>query len=356
MTEMTTPTPDPRDDTAAADQVRAGIATASAHAKAAFSRIPARYRTPAARRGGALALLLTGAAIVGWQAFGPDAPSEVARTLTSVTDAAKVAAVAAADADALPAMPGDPVVSAALTNPPTRQLTAVRETQATTSAGPCMVTVDAMSLAGALVAIDVTSPCDGGSRVDIIQGDLHVAIALDAEGFGTVELPALSPMPAVAVLVTDRDPVTVQTEVTDYSMYNRAVLHWQGAAGMELHAFEGAAGYGDEGHVSADQPRTIAHALSGNGGFMSQIGDAGMDDARAALVYTAPRGVAAELSIEAAVTDANCGQTIYGGTIQTGPGIPAATQEVTMTMPGCDAVGDYVMLGDLIPAIAVASN
>ncbi|UWQ18219.1 hypothetical protein [Jannaschia sp. M317] len=347
----------------------------------ARSRIPAKYRTPAARRRGALVALVIGGAFLGLKLLGSVSTQDVASSLTNVTDAANaqlsasvaqttmglvdapataavrmdVAEVRITD-DVLPAMPSDAMPDAELAPAPIRKLSGLRDTQAVAGEGPCKVSVQAMPLAAATVAIDISAPCDGGARVDVLQSDLQIAVALGPDGKTTVELPALSAMPAVSVLVTDRDPVTVQTEAVDFAMYHRAILHWQGMAGLELHAFEGGGTYGDPGHVSPETPRTIAHALSGNGGFLTSLGDDGLDNAYMALVYTVPQGLEAEISIEAPVTVANCDQTVHGGTIQTGPGAGSDTQELSMTMPACDAVGDFVLLGSLLRPIVVAAN
>ncbi|WP_371155738.1 hypothetical protein [Jannaschia sp. 2305UL9-9] len=337
-------------------------------------KLAARFRRPDVRRRMAMITLLAMGSVVAWNLFGQNGPTDVARGLSEVTDAAmasrgpdtQMAGVAAmvatgtptpgTDAETVLSAPQEPIAVAALETPSIRTLTDVRETQATTGEGPCAVSVQAMPLAAATIALEIASPCDAGARVDIIQDDLQVAIALDDAGLATVEVPSLSDTPSVAVLVEARDPVVIQSETVDFDRYHRAVLFWQDDAGLELHAFEGDATYGEEGHVGPSGDRTIAHALSGNGGFLTTVGDPTLDESRAAMIYTVPAGMSVDLSIEAAVTETNCEKTVYGGTIQTGPGIAAITQDVTLTMPTCEAVGDYILLGSLLRPIAVASN
>ena len=261
--------------------------------------------------------------------------------------------------NSLPSLPADPDTFATLAPAPIRKIENLRPTQAAVATPDCTVTVDAKPQAGAIVGLYIAAPCDGAARADILQGDLQIAVALDENGMAQVAMPALSAMAVIAVAVADRDPVNQITTVADMDDYARTVLYWQNDVGLELHAFEDDADYGTDGHIAPETPRNIARILSGNGGYLTTLGDATLDDARVALVYTAPASQAVAISIEAPVLASNCGQQIVAGTIQATPGIATITQNLTFRMPGCEAEGEYVMLGDLVAPVAqvdVASN
>lgn len=269
------------------------------------------------------------------------------------------AATASVTANKMPSLPSDPEPAAALAPALIRKIENLQPTQAIIAAPDCSVKVDAMPLAGAIVTLDIAAPCDGAARADVFQGDLQIAIVLDADGMAQVEMPALSAMATIAVAVADRDPVSLVTPVTDMADYARTVLYWENDAGLELHAFEGDADYGTNGHIAPETPHNIARVLSGNGGYLVTLGDATLDDARMALVYTAPASQAVDISIEAPVLAKNCGQNIFAGTIRTVPGITPVVQGLTFNMPGCEAEGEFVMLGDLVTLVAqvdLASN
>lgn len=307
---------------------------------------------------GALGVMLAAAGTVGAMTlFGSD-PVEV-----SAVDALP----AATKSDALPAMPSEPEVIANLGSALATAVDDVEPTQATAEPDPapaaapvpapvivtevadCTVTTEGTALAGARIGLEINAPCDAGTRADIFQGDLQIAVALDAQGQGQIDLPALSGVATVAVVVEGRAPVSLLTEVPDMASYNRAVLHWQGDMGLELHAFEGAdADYGTDGHVSPQSPRTIAHVLAGTGGHLTGLGDPTLENANMALVYTAATETGVDISIEAPVLAGNCGQEVFAGTIKITPDTSPEAQDLTLTMPGCDATGEIVMLGDLI--------
>lgn len=303
---------------------------------------------------GALGVMLAAAGTVGAVTlFGSD-PVEVS---------AIEALPASTTSDALPAMPSEPELVANLGPALAAAVDDIEPTQATATPDPspaaapvivtevtdCTVTTEGTALAGARIGLEINAPCDAGSRADIFQGDLQIAVALDAEGQGQIDLPALSGVATVAVVVEGRAPVSLLTEVPDMASYNRAVLHWQGDMGLELHAFEGAdADYGTDGHVSPQSPQTIAHVLAGTGGHLTMLGDPTLENANMALVYSAATETGVDISIEAPVLAGNCGQEVFAGTIKITPDTSPEAQDLTLTMPGCDATGEIVMLGDLI--------
>jgi hypothetical protein len=152
-------------------------------------------------------------------------------------------------------------------------------------------------------------------------------------------------------MIEGAEAVTLQTWVTDFGLYERAVLQWGGGIGLGLHAFENDAGWGEEGHVGPESPRDPAYAMDGMGGFLTRLGDPSVADGLGALVYTAPRGVRAALTLEAAVTSETCGQSIDAAAFRVGPGLEVQPRSVTMTVPGCQAVGDSVLLDDVLGAV-----
>ncbi|MCK0168647.1 hypothetical protein MWU52_13895 [Jannaschia sp. S6380] len=220
----------------------------------------------------------------------------------------------------------------------------------------CALTVDAVPLAGALVALDIGAPCDGASRLDVIHDDLRFTVSLDASGVAQITLPALSDPAAIAVEVAGGDRADVTAPVIGLSDHTRAVLQWQGTAGLELHAFEDAAGYGDPGHIGPETPFTVARTLTGTGGHLVRLGEAISAGAAMAWVYTAPAAQPVRLSVEAPVLAENCGRPVEARTIRTMPGTSARTTTLGFTMPGCEDIGHFVMLGDIAPNVALAAN
>lgn len=336
--------------------------------------------------GGALAILRSqgpvrlaalGLAVIAAGAFG--ATTLMGGDPVQVTQVQSIPGTATGGA--LPVLPQAPAAVAAISSAPIRRVENVEPTQAILTRdliGPmpaampgaaapekilivtCDVVASALPLAGALIALDVSAPCDAGARVDVLQGDLQIAVALDTGGTARMDLPALSAAATIAVVVAGRAPVSLLARTEDIGAYTRAVLHWDGNMALELHAFEGSdADYGTPGHVSPQTPHNIARALSGNGGYITALGDASIEDAKVALVYTAPADVPLDISLEAPVTDATCGRDIFAGTIRTAPDGGTQTQDLMLTMPACDGDGGYVMLGSLTspaPSLDLASN
>ena len=85
-----------------------------------------------------------------------------------------------------------------------------------------------------------------------------------------------------------------------------------------------------------------------------------MDNPLMAEVYTAPARMApAVLVVEAPVTGSNCARPLAGQALRMVPGAAPAREALSFAMPGCDAVGDSLMLGLApapVPPVAMAAD
>jgi hypothetical protein len=75
-----------------------------------------------------------------------------------------------------------------------------------------------------------------------------------------------------------------------------------------------------------------------------------------AEVYTFPKSaeVPVQVVIEATVTEATCNRDLLGETLASVAGKVSVT-DLTVAMPGCDAVGDYLVLNNLLPEMNIAT-
>ena len=59
--------------------------------------------------------------------------------------------------------------------------------------------------------------------------------------------------------------------------------------------------------------------------------------------------------MEAAVTATTCGRELLGQTLQTAAGT-VKVSDMSLAMPDCDAVGDYLVLKNIVPDMTIASS
>jgi len=149
--------------------------------------------------------------------------------------------------------------------------------------------------------------------------------------------------------------------VEEIFSYDRAVVQMQGNSGIGLHAREFGAEYGDPRHIWSERPGDIVDGVTGHGGFLIQLGDSSLENPLVAQIYTFPSGMAKEigdiaLSVDIEITASNCDKDIEAQTLQTSRGEKIAVQTLDMSMPTCDAVGDFLMLKKLVNDMKVAFN
>ena len=234
--------------------------------------------------------------------------------------------------------------------------------EALPAAESCVASLTATPGPVATVLLEVHAPCAVDTMGTIHHQGMMFSILTDAEGRATVMAPALA---ANAVFIADLPGgygAAAVITVPDVVNYDRAVLQWQGAdSGLGLHALEFGADYAQEGHVWAASMRSVDAAQEGTGGFLMRLGDVGIEGALMSEVYTYPTGITAlsgtvELSVEAEVLPGNCGRAIAAQSIQIAPGIEASALDLTMTMPGCDAVGEFLVLKNMLRSLTLASR
>jgi len=225
----------------------------------------------------------------------------------------------------------------------------------------CSVALSALPENGAMVHLYLDAPCNRDDRVTIQQGALIFTALTDDDGLYDVSVPALTTAPSFFALFADESGAKAVAEVSDAKNYERVALSWQGDAGLQVHAREFGADYGQSGHVWAQAPRTAAMAIRAQGGYLISLGDSRALNPQMAEVYTFPsasvqKSGAVRLSVEAEITAANCGREVQGLSLQTGSGDRLSMTELTLSIPECDAVGDFLVLNSLLRDLKVARN
>jgi hypothetical protein len=226
---------------------------------------------------------------------------------------------------------------------------------------PCGLTVSTSASEGAIVALDIMDPCQPHSRVIIEHSGLNLTGRTDVMGLLTMDVPVFENPAFFTVRMPDGASDSSLAIVPDLDSYYRVGLQWNEDRALELHAMEFGATYGDPGHIWLDHAGSVDRAVAGEGGFVMQVGSADVENPMLAQIYSFPRDTLdgngnVRLSIEAPVTEANCGQDTLARTLELEEDGRVAVIELTFTLPGCDAVGDYLVLQNLLHDLRVASN
>jgi len=231
----------------------------------------------------------------------------------------------------------------------------------TTIAAECDIIAEARPVAAAMVKLTLEASCLPNERLTVHHNGMIFTEATDAKGQLSVTAPALAQEAVFILAFGNGDGAVAQTSVPELADYNRVVLQWKGATGFEIHAREFGADYGDAGHVWSGAPRDMAAAVTGEGGFLTRNGDTDLVEPLMAEVYSFPvaataRGGNVALSVEAEVSTANCGLEIEAQALELRSDDQIATQNLTLAVPDCDAVGNFLVLNNLLQDLKVAQN
>lgn len=288
-------------------------------------------------------------------AAGPETTKPVAPAKPAEAAPLPAAPLAATIAPTLPAAPevkvevrkaAEPVIAP--------QEPAAKPVEITDTA--CDVSLDLMGEANAMIGITLIAPCNPNERVVLRQGGLAVTGQTTANGSLFTGLPAMESQAVVEVSFGDGTKASAEIAVPELAALRRFGVQWQADDAFQVHAFEGGANYGDAGHISAADPHRPGPGLEAKGGFLNLLGDATTQNPLLAEVYTFPADPAQkpEVIVEAAVTDKTCGRELIAETL-TSTGGSVFVTDLALSMPDCDAVGDYLVLKNLVLDLNMAA-
>ncbi|WP_353347285.1 hypothetical protein [Aquicoccus sp. SU-CL01552] len=223
----------------------------------------------------------------------------------------------------------------------------------------CAVT--ALATPGPMATVDlaVSAPCLGNSRLVVHHNGMTFTAITDEDGALDVTVPALAERAVFIAAFDNGEGAVATTHVPDIADFDRIVLQWQGKAGFQIHALEFGASYGEPGHVwSGADPKAAGDRTTGT------VVRLGTDDALSPLlaeVYTFPAAAADRsgdiaLSVEAEVNADNCGRDISAQLLERKGTDRMQTRALDLTVPGCTAVGDFLVLNNLLDDLKIAAK
>lgn len=224
----------------------------------------------------------------------------------------------------------------------------------------CDVTATATPTAGALVDLSVSAPCQPNARVVVHHHGMIFSAVTDDQGLFETLVPALAERAIFIAAFDDGTGSVATARLTDIADFDRIVLQWSGPGGFQMHAREFGAAYGEPGHVwsgaepQADADRSVT-------GQVLRLGGTDTLAPLTAEVYSFPvaaadRSGTIELSVEAEVTAQNCGRDISAQLLERQGSDSLRTRELEVSVPACDAVGDFLVLNNLLDDLKIAAK
>ncbi|MGI9389746.1 MAG: hypothetical protein ACR2O1_06790 [Boseongicola sp.] len=232
------------------------------------------------------------------------------------------------------------------------------EAQLVPQGAPCRANLESKAKPVGMIGLTITANCWPSSQVQIRHSGLNITETLDPQGRLEIDLPALSSIARVEVAYPDSTFGHATLDLPEVEEFYRVALGWEGPQVLTLHALEPGANYGERGHIHKTQPGNQEHAFRGIGGYLTRLGD---ETGSVAEIYTYPREDALyrgviRLSAEAEVTSDTCGRVAEAHAIQTDALGGLQSSEVLLSMPGCEALGEIVLLKNLFKDLKLAGR
>lgn len=220
----------------------------------------------------------------------------------------------------------------------------------------CDVAATASPAPMASVTLTLDAPCNASQRVTIHHTGMMFTQTTSDSGQLKATVPALSENAVFIIEFDNGKGAVAMVRVPDLKDFDRVALQWAGDNGFQIHAREFGAAYGSAGHIWSG-----SELPSASKSFVTRLGDTATLNPNVAEIYTfplagAPHGGDVALTVEAEVTAGNCGRDIAAQSIELrGSGRPR-TQDLILSVPDCSAVGDFLVLNNLVDDLKIAAN
>ncbi len=229
----------------------------------------------------------------------------------------------------------------------------------TPAVAECEAGFTAMAAPGAMVDLTLEAPCYAGQVVDIFHAGMRFSSRLDQSGLMQASVPALEEDAFFNAMFTDGHIESTNILMLTASDYQRVALFWQGETGFTLYALENNALYGSAGHVSVTSPFSPAYSIAEARGFLTKLGQ--IEQGYSAIIYSYPAmltdsGAGPEISIQAEVLAGTCDSKIMATILRSNGMSTLEALPLTMAVPGCDAVGEYLVLKNLPQSLRIAAR
>ena len=225
----------------------------------------------------------------------------------------------------------------------------------------CAIEASATPAVAAMVNLSVSASCLPGDRITVTHAGLVFTEVLNGDGMLEISVPAMAEEAEFDILFSNGFSATARADVASLQFYDRVAVQWTGETGLQIHALEFGADYGDEGHVWFGNERDLTAVIGGRGGFLLRLGDGFSEISQMADVYTFPTINAADagdvqLTVEAEVNGANCGRMVSASTLQIQPGQGPIKKSLNVEIQGCNATGDFLVLQNLLQDLTFAEK
>ena len=223
----------------------------------------------------------------------------------------------------------------------------------------CSVVAQAEGIQAGMARLTVVAPCYKKERVTIHHNGMIFAEVMDERGTLSMAVPVLNQYAIFVLAFANGEGAVAQAHVPELADFDRVAVQWSGFGGLQIHAREYGALYGELGHVWSGSTRTSMNAIIGDGGFVARLGDPDTLSPQVVEVYTFPTKAAAdpgtvELSIETEVTSNNCGRDVSAQVLSLRANGTLQARDLILSVPDCSAIGDFLVLNNLVDNLKIA--
>jgi hypothetical protein len=225
----------------------------------------------------------------------------------------------------------------------------------------CGASLTSVAAQGGLVELDLKSPCQPNSRVEVQHGKMRLTLKSDHVGNLNVEIPAFEENARFQVTLTDGTEMLAFAHVPEMAYFDRVAILWKNDFSVELHALEFGAVQASKGDIWQGHPSSFDLSQRYGGGFVTRLGDATLNRANMVEVYTLPisddlpAGVV-DFNVSVWAGQNNCAQNRIIQSLRSRGGRLVGASGVEFLLPACGNSPQSIVLKNVVRDLIIAER
>lgn len=201
---------------------------------------------------------------------------------------------------------------------------------------PCHQSLSTRSLDGALADLELSAPCRPGQRVRVSQGGLHFDLTLPATGELSLTIPVLSRETTLRVAFSDGSTMEATSIHNDLPEFARIALQSNVTGQMSLRA-----------RAPRRLPMEQYELGDGSGAALDVLSHHIDPEGRAGVI---------RLSLVSHIEPEGCGMARSGQIAELPVDGPPRRYAVKLAAPGCDRLGEFLELKNVVPDLKLHAD
>jgi hypothetical protein len=222
----------------------------------------------------------------------------------------------------------------------------------------CDLNLDAKSLRGARVLLEISAPCHKREIVLISHAGLRFNEIIGELGMISIIIPVLSDPANIEVSFADGVTKSISAPAKDLSTLQRTGIAWSGQSDLQLHADEHSFDASRNTQITSLAPRSYMQSYLQGGGYIITLGNKDIKSGHFVQMYSieSPSDIFVDFKVAIEHSNNRCGSPITVKTINQTAYLATQIVDKSVLLRNCSANNETIVLNNFLRNLKVAQR